>query len=169
VSGPGPADPHLAPRDGAYVASTAVVVGDVQLGKDCSVWYGAVVRGDCARISVGALTNVQDGAILHADTGVPNDIGRAVTIGHAAVVHGRRVGDGCLIGIGAVILGGAEIGAECIIAAGAVVKEHAVIPPRSLVAGVPARIVRAVSPAEAAGLAEHATHYLELALRHLRG
>jgi carbonic anhydrase/acetyltransferase-like protein (isoleucine patch superfamily) len=160
--------PHLAARGEAFVAHDAVVVGDVLLGKDCSIWYGAVVRGDCARVSVGALTNVQDGAILHADTGVPNEIGAAVTIGHRAVVHGRRVGDGCLIGIGAVILGGAEIGPGCIVAAGAVVKEHAVIPARSLVAGVPARVLRAVTDTEAAGLAEHAAHYLQLARQHLR-
>lgn len=163
-----PAEPHLARRGEALVASTAVVLGDVVLGRDCSIWYGAVVRGDCARVTVGTLTNVQDGAILHADTGVPNDVGAEVTIGHAAVVHGLRVGDGCLIGIGAVILGGADIGDECIVAAGAVVKEHAVIPPRSLVAGVPGRVVRPVTPEEAAGLRGHAAHYLELARRHLR-
>ncbi|MHC5211946.1 MAG: gamma carbonic anhydrase family protein [Planctomycetota bacterium] len=162
-------DPHLAPYGEAFVAHTAVVVGDVQLGKNCSVWYGAVVRGDCAPISVGELTNVQDNVIIHCDTDVPNDIGSGVTIGHAAVVHGRRVGDGCLIGIGAVILGGSDIGEECVIAAGAVVKENAVIPPRSLVVGVPGRVVRSVTAEEAAVFRGHALHYLELARRHLRG
>ena len=160
--------PRLLPRGEAWVASTAVVTDDVVLGRDCSVWYGVVIRGDCARITIGALTNVQDNTVVHADTGVPNDIGAEVTIGHGAVVHGRRVGDGCLIGIKAVILGGAEIGAGCIIAAGAVVKENAVIPPRSLVAGVPARVLRAVSDDEVAMLREHARHYLELARHHAR-
>ncbi|HZL99879.1 MAG TPA: gamma carbonic anhydrase family protein [Planctomycetota bacterium] len=158
--------PRMLARGGAWVASTAVVTHEVVLGRDSSIWYGVVVRGDCARITIGALTNVQDNAVVHADTGVPNDIGAEVTIGHGAVVHGRRVGDGCLIGIKAVILGGAEIGEGCIIAAGAVVREHAVIAPRSLVAGVPARVVRAVSEDEAAALREHARHYLELARRH---
>jgi carbonic anhydrase/acetyltransferase-like protein (isoleucine patch superfamily) len=161
-------NPRLVRRGEAFVASTALVLGDVVLGKDASVWYGAVLRGDCARITIGALTNVQDGTVIHADTGVPNDIGAAVTIGHMAMIHGRRVGDGCLIGIKAVILGGAEIGAECIIAAGAVVKENAVIPPRSLVAGVPGRIVRAVTEEEAAQLRGHAAHYLEIAHGHVR-
>jgi carbonic anhydrase/acetyltransferase-like protein (isoleucine patch superfamily) len=128
-----------------------------------------VIRGDCARITIGALTNVQDGAVIHADTGVPNDIGAGITIGHGAVVHGRRVGDGCLIGIKAVILGGADIGAGCIIAAGTVVKENAVIPPRSLVAGVPGKIMRTVTDAELEQFRGHAAHYLELALSHLRG
>jgi len=156
----------MLPRGGAWVASTAVVTDDVQLGRDCSVWYGVVIRGDCAPITIGALTNVQDNTVVHADTGVPNDIGAEVTIGHGAVVHGRRVGDGCLIGIKAVILGGAEIGEGCIVAAGAVVREGAIVPPRSLVAGVPARVVRAVSEAELATFREHARHYLELARHH---
>ena len=160
--------PRLLLRAEAWVATTAVVTDDVTLGRDCSIWYGVVIRGDCAPITIGALTNVQDNTVVHSDTGVPNDIGAEVTIGHGAVVHGRRVGDGCLIGIKAVILGGAEIGAGCIIAAGAVVKENAVIPPRSLVAGVPGRVLRAVSDAEAATLREHARHYLELAHHHAR-
>jgi carbonic anhydrase/acetyltransferase-like protein (isoleucine patch superfamily) len=160
--------PRLLPRGGAFVASNAVVTDDVRLGRDCSVWYGVVIRGDCAPITIGELTNVQDNTVVHADTGVPNDIGAEVTIGHGAVVHGRRVGDGCLIGIKAVILGGAVIGEGCIIAAGAVVKENAVIPARSLVAGVPARVLRAVSDDEAATLRAHARHYLELARHHAR-
>jgi len=162
-------DPRLLRRGAAFVASTAIVCGDVTLGRDVSVWYGAVVRGDCAPITIGELTNVQDGTVIHADTGVPNDIGAHVVIGHLAMVHGRRVGDDCLIGIKAAILGGAEIGDGCIIAAGAVVKENARIPPRSLVAGVPGKIVRTVRDEEVAQLREHARHYLELALTHVRG
>jgi carbonic anhydrase/acetyltransferase-like protein (isoleucine patch superfamily) len=161
--------PRLLPRGEALVASTAVVTGDVVLGRGVSIWYGSVVRGDCDRISIGELSNVQDGAIVHADTGVPNDIGASVTIGHGAVVHGRRVGDGCLIGIKAVILGGAEIGEGCIVAAGAVVKEHAKIPPRSLVAGVPAKVLRSVTDAELVELRGHADHYWHLAQSHRQG
>ena len=159
---------RLVRRGEAWVATTAVVTDDVTLGRDCSLWYGVVIRGDCAPITIGELTNVQDNTVVHADTGVPNEIGAEVTIGHGAVVHGRRVGDGCLIGIKAVILGGAEIGDGCIIAAGAVVKENARIPRRSLVAGVPAKVLRAVTDAEAAQLREHARHYLELARHHGR-
>ncbi len=162
-------NPRLLRTGEVLVASTAVVCGDVRLARGVSVWYGAVLRGDCAPITVDEMTNVQDGAIVHADTGVPNDIGAWVTIGHGAVVHGRRVGDGCLIGIRAVILGGAEIGEGCIVAAGAVVKENARIPPRSLLAGVPAKVLRAVTDDELVTLRGHAEHYRELALRHVRG
>ena len=159
---------RLVRRGEAWVATTAVVTDDVTLGRDCSVWYGVVIRGDCAPITIGELTNVQDNTVVHADTGVPNEIGAEVTIGHGAVVHGRRVGDGCLIGIKAVILGGAEIGDGCIIAAGAVVRENAKIPRNSLVAGVPAKVLRSVGDDEVATLREHARHYLELALHHSR-
>lgn len=161
--------PCLRPHGEAFVASTAVVCGDVVLGRGVSVWYGAVLRGDSAPLSVGEMTNLQDGVIMHADTGVPNDVGAWITVGHGAVLHGRRVGDGCLIGIKAVILGGAEVGDGCIIAAGAVVKENARIPPRSLVAGVPGKVVRAVDARELELLRGHAAHYLELARGHLRG
>lgn len=165
----GPVPPRLTPYGEALVASTAVVLGDVDLGAQVSIWYGTVLRGDCDRISVGEGTNIQDLSMVHADTGVPNDIGAHVTVGHGAVVHGRRIGDGVLIGIGAVVLGGAEIGDGCIVAAGAVVKENAIIPPRSLVAGVPGKVVREVSAEEAAGLIEHARHYWELAQGHRPG
>jgi len=164
----GPVPPVLLPLGEALVASTAVVVGRVELGRMASVWYGCVLRGDCERITVGELTNVQDNAVLHADTGIPNDIGARVTIGHGAMVHGRRVGDDCLIGIHAVVLGRAEIGDGCIIAAGALVKEGAKIPPRSLVAGVPGKVLRSVSEEEVAELRHHAQTYWELALTHRR-
>lgn len=160
--------PHLLPLGEALVAHDAVVCGQVSLGARASVWYGCVVRGDCARITVGDYTNVQDGAVIHADTDVPNDIGSHVTIGHNAMVHGRRVGDRTLIGIGAIVLGGAEIGEECIIAAGAVVKEGAVIPPRSLVAGVPGKVLREVSDEQVAEFVGHAEHYWHLAQTHRR-
>jgi len=159
-----PDRPFLLPHGETLIATTAAVMGDVTFGPRVSVWYSAVVRGDCAAISIGELTNVQDGAVIHADTGVPNDIGEKVTIGHNATVHGRRVGDRCLIGIGAVVLGGAEIGDECIIAAGAVVREGAIVPPRTLMAGVPAKPLREVSDEQAAEFLAHAEHYWELAL-----
>lgn len=160
--------PHLLPLGDALVAHDAVVCGQVTLGARASVWYGCVVRGDCAPITIGECTNVQDGAVIHADTDVPNDIGAFVTIGHNAMVHGRRVGDRTLIGIGAIVLGGAEVGEECIIAAGAVVKEGAVIPPRSLVAGVPGKVLREVTPEQAAEFVGHAEHYWDLARSHRR-
>ena len=160
-------NPRLLPRGEALVASTAVLTGDVVLGRAASVWYGCVLRGDLARIAVGEMTNVQDGVVLHADTDVPNDIGAWVTIGHRAMVHGRRVGDGCLIGIGAVILGGAEIGEGCIVAAGAVVKENFVVPPRSLVAGVPAKVVRTLTDEEVARIAGSADGYVKKVRQYL--
>lgn len=163
---PGPPPALLRAWGAALVAHNATLLGAVTLGPRASVWYGAVIRGDCAPISVGELTNVQDGAVIHADTGVPNDIGAQVTIGHGAVVHGRRVGDRCLIGIGAIVLGGAELGDDCIVAAGAVVKEGARIPPRSLLAGVPAKVMRSVRDDEVAAFSAHALHYWELAQGH---
>lgn len=164
----GPVQPEMLARGTALVASTAVVYGDVTLGDDVSIWYGAVVRGDCAPISIGAVTNVQDLVMVHADTGIPLDIGCEVTIGHGAVVHGRRVGDGCLIGIGAKLLGRCEIGEGSVIAAGAVVKEGAIIPPRSLVVGLPGKVVRQVSDEELAEFAAHARTYVSLAASHRR-
>ncbi len=160
---------HLLPLGEALVAHNAVVCGKVTLGARSSVWYGCVVRGDCAAITIGECSNVQDGAVIHADTDVPNDIGAYVTIGHNAMVHGRRVGDRTLIGIGAVVLGWSEIGEDCIIAAGAVVKEGAVIPPRSLVTGVPGKVIREITDEQAAEFVGHAEHYWEIAKSHRRG
>jgi carbonic anhydrase/acetyltransferase-like protein (isoleucine patch superfamily) len=166
----GPVVAEMFPHGEALVASTAIVCADVTLARGVTVWYGSVIRGDSAPITVGELTNVQDMAVIHADTGVPNDIGSQVSIGHGATVHGRRVGDRCLIGMGAILLGACEIGDECIVAAGSVVREGAVIPPRSLVAGVPARVVRQVSDEEIAQLVHHAEHYYEvLGKSHVRG
>jgi carbonic anhydrase/acetyltransferase-like protein (isoleucine patch superfamily) len=145
---------------GAYVAANAIVTGDVTLGPDAGVWFGCVVRGDDAPLTIGARTNVQDLTMIHADTGVPNVIGSEVTIGHRCVLHGARVGDRALIGMGAILLGGSDIGAESLIAAGAVVKEGFVVPPRSLVAGVPARVVRELDAEEVARIARSAEGYV---------
>jgi carbonic anhydrase/acetyltransferase-like protein (isoleucine patch superfamily) len=129
-----------------------------------SVWYGAVLRGDVDRIQVGASSNIQDGAILHGDPGQPVILEDFVTVGHRAVVHGAYIERGSLIGIGAVILNGVRVGTGSIIGAGAVVSRD--VPPRSLVVGVPAKVVRAVSETEAADLIDHARKYEKLALVH---
>lgn len=124
----------------AWVHPSAVVVGDVTLGEDVSVWPGVVMRGDRDAIAIGAGSNVQDGAVLHCDPGLPLRIGERVTIGHRAVVHGCTVEDGALIGIGAVVLNGATVGAGALVAAGAVVTEGQEIPAGHLAAGVPAKV-----------------------------
>ncbi len=144
---------------GAFVAQGAVVTGDVTLAEDVGVWFGCVLRGDDAPLTIGRRTNVQDGTIVHADIGVPNVIGEEVTVGHRCVLHGARVGNRCLIGMGAVLLGGSVIGDEALIAAGAVVKEGFEVPPRSLVAGVPGRVLRELTDEEVAGFAESAADY----------
>lgn len=124
--------------EAAFIAPNATIAGDVTLGKDSSVWYGAVLRADFASIEVGARSNVQENAVLHVDFGKPIVIGENVTIGHIANVHGATIGDYALIGMGATVLNGAVIGEGAIVAAGALVKENAVVEPYTLVAGVPA-------------------------------
>ncbi|HEX9794237.1 MAG TPA: gamma carbonic anhydrase family protein [Planctomycetota bacterium] len=155
------------PRSGAVIADNATVVGDVRLAADVNVWFQCVLRGDEAPITIGARTNVQDGAIIHTDTGKPCVIGADCTIGHAAMVHGLEIGAGTLIGIHATILGGARIGAGCVIAAGAVVKENAEIPADSLVVGVPGRVIRPVGEKEREFMRHSIPTYLELANRYL--
>lgn len=146
---------------GAYAAVDAVLTGDLTLGEDVGIWFGCVLRGDDAPLTIGARTNVQDLTMIHADTGVPNVIGSEVTIGHRCVLHGARVEDRCLIGMGAILLGGSVIGAESLVAAGAVVREGFVVPPRSLVAGVPAKIVRTLDDAAVARIRESADGYVK--------
>lgn len=146
---------------GAFIAKGATVTGDVSFGEDANVWFGCVLRGDDAPLVVGRRTNVQDLTMIHADPGVPNVIGEEVTIGHRCVLHGARVGDRALIGMGAVLLGGSVIGEESIVAAGAVVKEGMEIPPRSLVAGVPARIIREIRPEQVEALRASAQGYVD--------
>lgn len=154
-------DPGLTQiHETAYVAPGAWVIGDVHLGPEASVWFGAVVRGDCERIRVGARSNVQDGSVLHADAGFPCLVGEEVTIGHRCIVHGAVVGDRCLIGMGAILMNGAKVGEESIIGAGALVTEGKEIPPRSLVLGVPAKVIRPLTAEEVAGLRHGADHYV---------
>jgi carbonic anhydrase/acetyltransferase-like protein (isoleucine patch superfamily) len=146
---------------GAFAATNAVITGDVRLGADAGIWFGCVVRGDDAPLTIGARTNIQDLTMVHADTGVPNVIGAEVTVGHRCVLHGATVGDRCLIGMGAILLGGSHIGPESLVAAGAVVKENFVVPPRSLVAGVPAKILRALSDEEVRRIVASAEGYVQ--------
>ncbi len=126
----------------AYIAPTAVIIGDVEIGEGASIWDGAVIRGDVAFIKIGKNTNVQDNAVIHVDYGEPTLIGENVTIGHMAVVHAAKVGNNVIVGIHAVVLNGAEIGDGSVIGAGAVVTPGTKVPPRSLVLGVPGKVVR---------------------------
>lgn len=148
----------------AFVAANATVVGNVALAPGVSIWYGAILRGDVERIEVGERSNIQDGAVLHGDPDQPTILQDFVTVGHRAVIHGAVIETGCLIGIGAVILNGVRVGAGSIIGAGAVVSKS--VPPRTLWAGVPAKLRRHVSEPEADQLLEHARHYEQLALVH---
>ncbi|MDA0265936.1 MAG: gamma carbonic anhydrase family protein [Cyanobacteria bacterium] len=148
----------------AFVAPGATVMGQVTLGEGCSIWYGAVLRADVEAIQVGAYTNVQDGAILHGDPGQLTVLEDYVTVGHRAVIHSAYVERGCLIGIGAIVLNGVRVGAGSIVGAGALVTKD--VPPRSLVMGLPAKVVRPVSEEEAADLIDHAQKYHRLALLH---
>jgi carbonic anhydrase/acetyltransferase-like protein (isoleucine patch superfamily) len=162
-----PAPTYWQPPDltqAAFVAANAVVIGHVRVATGASIWYGAVVRGDVETIQVGAFTNVQDGAILHGDPGKPTVLEEYVTVGHRAVIHSAYVERGCLIGIGAIVLDGVRVGAGSIVGAGSVVTKD--VPERSLVVGVPGKVVRSVSEAEAAELIEHAKRYEQLALVH---
>ena len=146
---------------GVYLASTAVVVGNVTLGEGSSVWYHAVLRGDINFIRVGSFTNIQDGAVVHLAEEYPCVIGNWVTVGHSAVVHACTVGDECLIGMNCTILDGAEIGAQSIIGANALVTQGTKIPEGSLVLGSPAKVVRELSEEERAGLKAWAQHYVD--------
>lgn len=149
-----------------FVAETATLAGDVRLGQGASVWYGAVLRADTGAIVLGAGSNVQDNAVLHTGPGLDVQVGAGVSIGHSAVVHGCTVGDGCLIGMHATVLNGAVVGAGSLVAAGALVPEGAVIPPGSLVVGVPGRVLRPVTPEQAAGIAKNQREYQALAQLH---
>jgi carbonic anhydrase/acetyltransferase-like protein (isoleucine patch superfamily) len=149
-----------------FLATSCVVVGDVELGPGASIWYGAVVRGDVNSIRIGARTNIQDLAVIHVTGGThPTVIGDDVTVGHQAVLHGCTVKDRCLIGIGAIVLDGAVVGEEAMVGAGALVPPGMVVPPRSLVMGAPARVRRSLDDADVAGLRASAAHYVDSAAR----
>ncbi len=153
-----------------FLATGCVVVGDVELAAGASVWFGAVVRGDVNFVRIGARTNIQDQAVVHVTGGThPTRVGEDVTVGHKAVLHGCTIKDRCLIGIGAIVLDGAVVGEEAMVAAGALVPPGMVVPARSLVMGAPARVKRALTDAEVAGLRASASHYVEYAARYRAG
>lgn len=158
---------ELVPRvaASAWVADSARVIGHVDLGDDVSIWFGAILRGDTEPLVIGDRSNVQDGAIVHADRGFPVVLGRDVTVGHQAVLHGCTVGDGSLIGIQAVVLNGAKIGRHCLVGAGALVTEGKDFPDGSMILGSPAKVVRSLTPEQVAGLERSAAHYVENARR----
>lgn len=152
-----------------YVADNAVVAGAVELAAGVNVWYGCSVRGDLAPIRLGPRVNLQDGCIAHTDADAPMTIDEGTVVGHAVVLHGARIGRDCLVGIGARLLSGCELGEECLIAAGTVVTQGRRIPPRSVVMGIPGKVVRAITKEELARTREICAHYLEMAQRHARG
>jgi carbonic anhydrase/acetyltransferase-like protein (isoleucine patch superfamily) len=152
---------------GAWAATNAVLTGDLSFGQDATIWFGCVLRGDDAPLVVGRRTNIQDLTMMHADPGVANVLGEEVTVGHGCVLHGAEVADRCLIGMGAVLLSGSRIGEESIIGAGALVREGVQIPPRSLVVGVPGRILRQVRDEEVASILESAEGYVRQARLYL--
>jgi len=152
--------PVIADPERVYIAPGAHVIGRVHLGLDVSIWFNVVIRGDNDLITIGDRTNIQDGAIVHADPGAPATIGADCTIGHRAIVHGATVGEGSLIGMGATVLNGAVIGARSLVGANALVTEGKVFPEGSLIVGAPAKLVRVLSPEEIEGLRLSAAGYV---------
>jgi carbonic anhydrase/acetyltransferase-like protein (isoleucine patch superfamily) len=153
--------PELPNDDEYWIAPTASVMGAVILKKNASVWWGATLRGDNEAITVGENSNVQDGSVLHTDHGSPLTLGANVTVGHMVMLHGCEIGDNSLVGIGSIILNGAKIGKNCLIGAGCLITEGKQIPDNSLVMGAPGKVVREVSPEQAAVLAAGSLHYVE--------
>ena len=160
-----------APRiaDSAWVADSAQVMGNVELADDVSVWFGAVVRGDAETIRIGRRTNIQDMSVLHADAGMPLTLGEDVTVGHKVMLHGCTIGEGSLIGIGAVVLNGARIGKGCLVGAGSLVTEGKEFPDGSMILGSPAKVVRQLTPEQLQGLRLSAKNYVENAQRFRAG
>lgn len=145
----------------AFVAPNATVQGNVTVGAHASIWFNAVLRAEVSSITIGERSNVQDGAIMHVDEGFPVVVGRNVTVGHRAVVHGATVGDNCIIGIGAILLNGCKVGANSIVGAGALLLEGREYPPNALLLGSPAKVARELTPEQAARVADGAEHYVE--------
>lgn len=162
----GDAFPEVA--ESAWIAPGAYVIGKVHLGEQSSIWYGAVLRGDTEPISVGARTNIQDGCVLHTDSGYSAVVGEGCVIGHKAIVHGCEIGDNCLVGMNVTVLSGTKIGAGSIVAAGAVVPENREFPPRSLIVGIPAKRVGEVSEEQTRDIERGARTYVERARTHLQ-
>ena len=155
------------PRSKAlFVAPDAAVIGEVELGKDSSVWYGAVLRGDTEPIRIGSRSNIQDGTVVHTDEGFPTTVGDDVTVGHNVILHGCTIEDGCTIGMGAILLNGCRVGANSLVAAGALLLEGREYPSDSLIMGVPARAVRELTEDERARVAEGSEVYVLRAREH---
>ena len=150
----------------AYIVDGATVIGNVELKANTSVWFGATLRGDTERISIGERSNLQEGVIVHTDKGYPLTVGSDVTVGHQAMLHGCTIGDGSLIGIGAVVLNDAVIGRNCIVGAGSLVTEGKSFPDGSMIMGTPAKAIKTLTPEQIAGLARSAASYVENAKRH---
>jgi carbonic anhydrase/acetyltransferase-like protein (isoleucine patch superfamily) len=155
--------------DSAWVADSAEVIGNVHLGARVSIWSQVVIRGDNEPIRIGDDSNIQDSAVLHSDYGWPLTLGKRVSLGHQAMVHGCTIGDGSLIGIAAILLNGAKIGKNCLVGAGALVTEGKEFPDGSLIIGSPAKAVRALSPEQIAEMERIANHYVENAARYRKG
>lgn len=145
----------------SYIYPTAEIIGKVKIGKSVSIWPGVVLRGDVEEIIIGDFSNLQDNVVVHTNYGKPTVIGKGVTVGHSAILHGCKIGNNCLIGMGAILLDGVIVGDDCVIGAGSVVTEDTIIPEGSLVIGVPAKIVRKLSEEEKHKLEDAAEHYLE--------
>ena len=161
----------VAPRvaTSAWIADSAQVMGNVELAEDSSIWFGAILRGDTETITIGRGSNIQDGSVLHADIGKPLTVGEDVTVGHQVMLHGCTIGDGSLIGIGAVVLNGAKIGKGCIVGAGALVTEGKEFADGSMIIGSPAKAVRELSAEQQDALRMSAVHYVENARRFKSG
>lgn len=147
-----------------FIAPGAQIIGDVEIGKNCGIWYNAVVRGDSQKITIGNCTNIQDLAVLHVDKDYTLSVGENVTIGHSAIVHGCTVGDNVLIGMGAIIMNGAKVGDNCIIGAGALVTENMVIPDGMMAYGSPVKIIRELTDEEKQGIIDNAELYVRHAM-----
>lgn len=161
----------IAPRidESAWVADSAQVMGNVELAEGASIWFGAIVRGDTEEIRIGRNSNIQDGSVLHTDHEKPLSIGDDVTVGHKVMLHGCTIGDGSLIGIGAVVLNGAKIGKGCLVGAGSLVTEGKEFPDGSMIVGSPARVVKQLTPEQLGHLRLSAQHYVENARRFKTG
>jgi carbonic anhydrase/acetyltransferase-like protein (isoleucine patch superfamily) len=150
----------------AFIAPNATIIGDVEAGSEVNVWYGAVIRADKDQITIGERSNIQDNCVVHTSKGHPVRIGDDVSVGHGAILHGCTIGNTVLIGMGAIVLNGAVIGDNTIIGAGAVVTERKVVPPGSLVLGMPGKVIRTISDEEITGIKTNASEYVKLARVH---
>ena len=161
-------DLKVSRHESVFVAPGAHVIGNVELQENSSVWFNAVVRGDCDKITVGKNSNIQDGSVLHTDEGIPLNIGVGVTVGHKVMLHGCEIGDYSLIGINAVVLNGAKIGKHCVIGANALITEGMEIPDGSLVVGSPGKVIKTLSDKQKAHLELSADHYVQNAKRFMQ-